>query len=297
MGSSTLPAMKTSPKYIFFTDFDGTITQRDSNDFLTDNLGYGQALRKQGNQDVLHDRITFRDSFQGMMDSVKMPYDKCIQTLLENIQLDVGFKAFFSWARENNVPVVVLSSGMTPIIRALLIHLVGPEADEIQIVSNDVAPRDGKSINEEGGWQIVHFGHDKSLEIRPYAQLPDSERPTMFYAGDGVSDLSAAKETDLLFAKKDHDKSLPVSTSAHNLLILAPSSPQTPFRTSQTNKHADLVAYCVRESVPFTEFSDWSDILADVKRIVAGETTVQQVSAQGLAAFKKSGSQLKTTAK
>jgi len=26
----------------------------------------------------------------------------------------------------------------------------------------------------------------------------------MFYAGDGVSDLSAAKETDLLFAKKDH---------------------------------------------------------------------------------------------
>ncbi|PBP25572.1 putative 2-hydroxy-3-keto-5-methylthiopentenyl-1-phosphate phosphatase [Diplocarpon rosae] len=263
MGSSTLPAMKKSPKYIFFTDFDGTITQRDSNDFLTDNLGYGQALRKQGNQDVLHDRITFRDSFQGMMDSVKMPYDKCIQTLLENIQLDVGFKAFFSWARENNVPVVVLSSGMTPIIRALLIHLVGPEADEIQIVSNDVAPRDGKSINEEGG----HFGHDKSLEIRPYAQLPDSERPTMFYAGDGVSDLSAAKETDLLFAKKDHDN--------------------TP----------DLVAYCVRESVPFTEFSDWSDILADVKRIVAGETTVQQVSAKGLAAFQKSGSQLKTTAK
>ena len=28
----------------------------------------------------------------------------------------------------------------------------------------------------------------------------------MFYAGDGVSDLSAAKETDLLFAKKGHGK-------------------------------------------------------------------------------------------
>ncbi len=49
-----------------------------------------------------------------------------------------------------------------------------------------------------------HFGHDKSLEIRPYAKLPAEQRPTMFYAGDGVSDLSAAKETDLLFAKKDH---------------------------------------------------------------------------------------------
>lgn len=30
----------------------------------------------------------------------------------------------------------------------------------------------------------------------------------MFYAGDGVSDLSAAKETDLLFAKADKGKSL-----------------------------------------------------------------------------------------
>ncbi|EKD21735.1 uncharacterized protein L3040_004957 [Drepanopeziza brunnea f. sp. 'multigermtubi'] len=266
--SPTLPAMKTSPKYIFFTDFDGTITQSDSNDFLTDNLGYGQVLRKQGNQDVLNDKMSFRDSFQGMMDSVKTPYDKCIATLLENIKLDVGFKAFFEWARENNVPVVVLSSGMTPIIRALLTHLVGPEAEEIQIVSNDVTNREGKSINEEGGWQIVfhdesHFGHDKSLEIRPYAALPDSERPTMFYAGDGVSDLSAAKETDLLFAKKHHD----------------------------------LVHYCVRESIPFTEFEDWSNILADVKRIVSGETTVQQVSAEGVEAFKRGGSQVNTVVK
>lgn len=29
----------------------------------------------------------------------------------------------------------------------------------------------------------------------------------MFYAGDGVSDLSAAKETDLLFAKADKGES------------------------------------------------------------------------------------------
>ena len=49
------------------------------------------------------------------------------------------------------------------------------------------------------------FGHDKSLEIRPYAAIPN--RPIMFYAGDGVSDLSAAKETDLLFAKAGRGKS------------------------------------------------------------------------------------------
>jgi 2,3-diketo-5-methylthio-1-phosphopentane phosphatase len=159
MSPSTLPAMKTNPKFIFFTDFDGTITQRDSNDFLTDNIGFGEKLRKQGNQDVLHDLKSFRDSFQEMMDSVKTPYDQCIKMLLENIKLDPGFAEFYEWSRANNVPVVVLSSGMEPIIRALLLHLIGPTAEDIQIVSNDVASRDGKDINSEGGWKIVF--HDE----------------------------------------------------------------------------------------------------------------------------------------
>jgi 2,3-diketo-5-methylthio-1-phosphopentane phosphatase len=155
MGLTTLPAMKTKPKFIFFTDFDGTITQRDSNDYLTDNLGYGEKLRKQGNKDVLDDKISFRVSFKGMMDSIKVPYDQCIQILCENIKLDPYFKEFYDYARQENIPVVVLSGGMVPIIRALLVHLIGKDAEDMQIVSNDVAPREGKSINDEGGWQIV----------------------------------------------------------------------------------------------------------------------------------------------
>jgi len=204
---STLPALQTNPKFIFFTDFDGTITQQDSNDFLTDNLGFGAELRKKGNADTLFGRRHFRDTFEEMMDSISTPFDKCIETLLQNITIDQGFKEFFVWARENNVPIVVLSGGMEPIIRALLAHFLGKEeAETLQIVSNNAVPRPGKSINDEGGWKIVFhddsgFGHDKSIEIRPYAALPEGERPVLFYAGDGVSDLSAAKETDLLFAK------------------------------------------------------------------------------------------------
>ncbi|RDL39960.1 Uncharacterized protein BP5553_04300 [Venustampulla echinocandica] len=253
-----LDGMKTNPKFIFFSDFDGTITLQDSNDFLTDNLGYGERLRKESNAAVLADKESFRSSFQGMLDSVKTPYDECIKYLLENVTLDPYFKEFYTWCRENNVPVVVLSSGMAPIIRALLVNFLGKEAEDIQIVSNDVTPRGEKSINEEGGWNIVfhddsHFGHDKSIEIRKYAQLPESVRPVMFYAGDGVSDLSAAKETDLLFAKQGRD----------------------------------LVTYCARENVPFTVFEDFSSILATVKDIVAGKTDVVKVAAEGYENFKQ----------
>lgn len=221
MASSNTPALKNNPKFIFFTDFDGTVTTADSNDYMTDTLGFGVERRRQLNKDVLYGKMHFRDSFVEMLDSIKTPFDECVQILLKNIKLDPGFKEFYDWAQQNNVPIVILSGGMEPVIRALLDTLLGPGWD-IQIVSNDVVAREGKTLKDEGGWRIefhddryvfqslelwadvnqnsVH-GHDKSIEIRKYSSLP--ERPVMFYAGDGVSDLSAAKETDLLFAKAD----------------------------------------------------------------------------------------------
>lgn len=95
----------------------------------------------------------------------------------------------------------------------------------------------------------------------------------MFYAGDGVSDLSAAKETDLLFAKKGHGKSS--------------------FKQQEKGADCatDLVSYCVRENVPFTVFEDWSSILAIVKEIVSGKKSVQQVSAEGVEDFKNAGNE------
>ncbi|KAJ2966775.1 hypothetical protein NQ176_g9989 [Zarea fungicola] len=249
MGStnSDTPALATNPKFIFFTDFDGTITTADSNDFMTDTLGFGKAQREADNQEVLAGRAHFRDMFYSMMDSIKTPFDECLRLLLENITLDPGFKEFYNWSQENNVPIVILSGGMEPVIRALLDKMLG-KGWNMQIVSNDVAPiADGRSINEEGGWKIVFHddsihGHDKSIELRKYSSLPS--RPTMFYAGDGVSDLSAAKETDLLFAKEGKD----------------------------------LVTWCENEKVPFVTFRDWTSISQTVKDVVAGKITVQEAA-------------------
>ncbi|CAG9980488.1 unnamed protein product [Clonostachys byssicola] len=240
------PALRTNPKFIFFTDFDGTVTTADSNDFMTDNLGFGKAKRVESNKGVLFGHVHFRDSFQEMLDSINTPFNECLDILKKNIVLDPGFAEFYNWSRENNVPIVILSGGMEPVIRALLDILLGPWWD-IQIVSNDVTSREGKDLNEKGGWTIkfhddsIH-GHDKSIEIRKYSSLPN--RPTLFYAGDGVSDLSAAKETDLLFAKADKD----------------------------------LVTYCENEKVPFVTFRDWTTITQTVKDIVAGKTNVQEAA-------------------
>ena len=86
-----------------------------------------------------------------MLDSVKLPLPECIELLRKNIKLDPGFKPFFDWCQSEGIPVIVLSSGMEPVIRALLKDLVGPEADKIEIISNQVKTGDGH-------WEIVY--HD-----------------------------------------------------------------------------------------------------------------------------------------
>lgn len=234
------------PKAIVFTDFDGTITLKDSNDYMTDNVGYGLERRRELNLEILHGRWSFRDAFKDMLDSVKLPFPECIELLRKNIKLDPGFKPFFDWCLSKGIPVIVLSSGMEPIIRALLTDLVGPEAEKIEIISNQVKFTDK-------GWEIAyhddsHFGHDKSLAIRPYNTKPKGQRPTLFYCGDGVSDLSAARETDLLFAKHGHD----------------------------------LITYCQQEGIPFTVFYTFEDIHQKVKDVVEGRTTTEEVAAEGL---------------
>lgn len=85
----------------------------------------------------------------------------------------------------------------------------------------------------------------------------------MFYAGDGVSDLSAAKETDLLFAKK-----------GQGLWICS-------CQSCLANHFVDLVKYCIKEKVPFTEFEDWTTITSTVKDIVDGKTDVKTVAKLG----------------
>lgn len=159
MGDNTHPppplSLPTTAKFIFFTDFDGTITQQDSNDFLIEKFGIGPERRKELFDDVLHGRRNFSDAFKEMLDGISLPFDQCIQSLLENITLDEGFKEFYTWTRDHDIPVVVLSGGMEPIIRALLGHLLGDdEVKTLPILSNDVSPRRGKGINDQGGWEI-----------------------------------------------------------------------------------------------------------------------------------------------
>jgi 2-hydroxy-3-keto-5-methylthiopentenyl-1-phosphate phosphatase len=80
-----------------------------------------------------------------------------------------------------------------------------------------------------------------------------------------VSDLSAASQTDLLFAKEGHGM-----VRSDSLVPLG--------AVSDLSNSLDLITYCERENIPFTVFSDWSSILATTAAIHEGKTTAQEVA-------------------
>lgn len=246
---STLPypPVHKDKKFVVLSDWDGTITTYDSNDYMTDFLGYGKEKRRAGNLEILADRITFRDAFREMLESVSQnghTFEECKQVLKDNIKLDSGFKEFFQYCKSRDIPVIIVSSGMEPLIRAILSNLVGDDANDIEIISNSV------DVHKDGTWNIKYrhpssgFGHDKSQAIIPYRSLPNP--PLLFFFGDGVSDMSAAKHADVLFVKEKSDG------------------------------ENDLAAYCKRENIRHVLFPDFSKALLVVRSIVEGAKTPEE---------------------
>ncbi|KAF5311005.1 hypothetical protein D9619_007738 [Psilocybe cf. subviscida] len=261
---STLPypPIHTDKKFVVLSDWDGTITTYDSNDYLTDHYGFGKPMRRQGNLDILSGADTFRDGFRKMLNSVSEnghTFEECKEILKENIKLDPGFKEFYAWCKAQDIPVIIVSSGMAPLIRAVLSKLIGDdESAKIEIIANDVV------LKPEGEWEIKFrhpsrrpcrvawnlrgmpgFGHDKSQAIIPYLQ--SAARPTLFFFGDGVSDISAAKHADLLFVKTKEDG------------------------------ENDLSVYCEREGIKHHLIKTFGEALPVVQDIVEGRKTIQDV--------------------
>ena len=227
--------MTTPPKYadapiVFLTDFDGTITLLDSNDHMVDTVGMGYTERRKLNEDIIHERIHYREGFKKMIESVHHPFHEMEELVRRDVKLDPGFKEFYAFSKDHHIPVIVVSSGMTPIIRSIFSNLIGEkDANEIDVISNEVKFTDPEQKGNT--WELVYrhpeigYGHDKSLSILPYRNLPNP--PLLFFAGDGISDMSAARHADVLFVKDKKDN--------------------------------DLATYCDKHGIKYHLFKDWTE--------------------------------------
>jgi len=170
-----------APKFVFFSDFDGTITLSDSNQILIDNRGFGAEKRRALDAAIIAGTLSYRDAVAQMHASVaqNIGIAACCDYLRDKVVLDQEFATFWAWCRaargkaHGDVEVVVLSSGMEVIIHSLLDGLLGEaHYKEIRVVGNNAAEVEGKGgMDQPGGWRI-QWRDDRWVVVHTQGRRP-----------------------------------------------------------------------------------------------------------------------------
>ncbi|KEY80523.1 2,3 diketo 5 methylthio 1 phosphopentane phosphatase [Aspergillus fumigatus] len=176
---------------------------QDSGHILFDNLGCGTKRRQMLDEQIKTGERSFRDVSEEMWGSLRVPFEDGFEVMEKELEIDPGFQEFHEFCIANGIDFNVISAGLKPILRRVLETFLGEQT----IVANDA---DIKSDGSE--WKPIwrhdtELGHDKALSVQEgraeaAKYCIDGQIPLIVFIGDGVSDLPAAREADVLFARK-----------------------------------------------------------------------------------------------
>lgn len=212
---------------------------QDTGHVLFDAHGCGEERRHILDEQIKTGERSFRDVSEEMWGSLRVPFEDGFSIMEKTLEIDPDFEKFHRFCIDNNIPFNVISAGLKPVLRRVLDKFLGEEdSKRIEIVANDA------EINEDGSqWKPVwrhdtELGHDKALSIteaREEAQLEceDGTIPLIVFIGDGVSDLPAARQADVLFARRG----------------------------------LRLEEYCIEHKIAYVPFDTFADIQKEVEKI------------------------------
>lgn len=237
------------------SDFDGTIFMEDTGHVLFDKFGCGTEKKKQLDEQLSSGERSFRDVSDEMWASLNVPFEDGFQVLKEHLHVDPDFAQFHEFCRNNDIPFNIISAGLKPVLRRVLNHFIGERASAYtSIIANDAR------ITEDGSnWKPVwrhdnDLGHDKRLSIKEAREgaamhCENGTVPLIIFIGDGVSDLPAAREADVLFARRG----------------------------------LKLEQYCIEHRLPYLPYDTFADIQREVIKIAKKDE--EQTQGHGLPAM------------
>lgn len=181
---------------IIVSDFDGTITKKDTlTKFLED---YANPRWLDIENDWLDGKLGSKECLTRQFALVPKLTPALVDEFLDTIEIDEWFIPFCDYAKENNIPVVILSDGLDYFINRILERY---NIDYINVITNHAY------FNEYDKFIIEYpnnsdnctnnAGTCKCKAIKNLKKLYN----TVYYVGDGTSDFCAASKADILFAK------------------------------------------------------------------------------------------------
>ncbi len=187
-------------KLIIFSDFDGTFTAKDIGNRIFTHFSNGRNIPLV--DDWKKGLITSRECLLKEAELVSVSPTE-FYSFLEGFELSPGAIELYALAQKKNVPFIILSDGLDLYIE----HILRKYNLPIPSFSN-------RGYLENGGLRF-EFPYDnngcercgscKGERIKEFILKHNIERTQsqILYVGDGLSDICALPESDIIFARGD----------------------------------------------------------------------------------------------
>jgi 2,3-diketo-5-methylthio-1-phosphopentane phosphatase len=179
-----------------FVDFDGTITLEDVGEAIFRKFGEVEKVN-QIIDDLLSDKISSRQCWDELCDSVNVVSKNELDTFIDLIDVDPTFISFVKFCGDNEIELIVLSDGFDYYIDRLF-NKAGLSG--IKYYSNKLFVNENGILNAE----YPYFDNDSPTSAnckRNHIINHSSDDDYTIYIGDGNSDKDAAQYCDFIFAK------------------------------------------------------------------------------------------------
>lgn len=172
-----------------YTDFDGTITDRDSIVLLVQEFGGGDRYRRDLLSEFENGTLSAAEVIAEEIASVDASWEEVAACLEQKVRVDATFPAFVNWCRESSIPLCVVSSGLEQILAFMIGDLGVPVVAHTARIA-------GRS------WRY----HRRPESEKESVVRAASEADEVTFIGDGISDICVLPYVDRVFAKRYLEK-------------------------------------------------------------------------------------------
>jgi 2,3-diketo-5-methylthio-1-phosphopentane phosphatase len=203
-----------------FVDFDGTITKEDTGDAIFTKFGPAEKVQ-QIIKDLLIDRISARDCWIKLCESVESIDKKELEEFILKIEIDSTFHSFAEYCKKHKIDLYILSDGFDYYINLILRR---EKLDTIPFYSNKLFINEWKRFVPSFPFYDSSWPTSANCKRNHIINKSSDDEFTVFI-GDGNSDKYTVHFCDFIFAKDD------------------------------------LLKYCERERISYFPFNNFNDVI------------------------------------
>lgn len=181
--------------WIAFFDFDGTITSEET--FFGSMQLLNPKTLKTLHPQFLDGQVTLRNGVNQIFSEVPSERLEMIERYITKVPLRAGFRELLIYLRCQNIPVVVISGGITQLIDIALAPLRNLITDVYSI-----------HLNVSGEYMHLVSEYDDGVDLMAKQLVMDRySYENAICIGDGITDLKMAKRSNLIFARDELERS------------------------------------------------------------------------------------------